>query len=77
MDKLKTVIVKVQTPLLSNDPDAMALVYDKTRRNQGFMPIDEYLLEAMNGEPKKFFHAQILKDEVKVIYNMPAPWQDW
>jgi len=43
----------------------------------GFMPIDEYLLEAMNGEPKKFFYAQIEGKEVKVLYNKPAPWQDW
>jgi hypothetical protein len=76
MNKLKTTIVKVQLPLFTTG-EAEALVYDKSRRNHGFMPIDEFLLEAMGGELKKFFHAQILKDEVKVIYNMPAPWQEW
>jgi hypothetical protein len=68
-------IIKVQLPLGGYGTEA--LVYDETRKSQGFMPIDEHLLKAMDSAPKKFFEAQILKDEVKVIYSRPVKDPGW
>lgn len=65
---MRTTIVKVQIPLWSNDPDAMALVYGKGHKNRGFMPLNEMLLSAMNGAPKKFFTATISKDEININF---------
>lgn len=70
-------VVKVQVPLMSTETNAPALVYDKPRRNQGFLQIDDDLKAAMKGAPKRFFEAEITKGEVKVIYNREVPDPGW
>ena len=51
-------IVKVQLPIITNDPNAGALVYDKTlKKFNEIVPIDENILLAMSGRPKAFFRS--------------------
>lgn len=74
---MKRTIVKVQVPLILSEDTPCALVYDEGRKNQGYLPVDDFLLTAMEWEPKKYFYAAFNKEEVTIFFNKPAPWQDW
>ena len=77
---MRKFIVKVQVPIETNCPKEEiertgALVYNRERSIEGFLPIDKALLEAMGGEPKKFFHAHM---EGTILHlDEEAPWQSW
>jgi hypothetical protein len=55
-------IVKVQIPLSSNEPEPTALVYDQSRKYEVFMPVTDELKKQMSGLPKKYFYAYYDKD---------------
>lgn len=40
------------------------------------LPVGKDLIDAMDGEPKKYFHATVTKKGILNI-NDEAPWQDW
>lgn len=46
--------VKVQIPIRTNVPTLMALIYDESRNNQGFLPVSMQLLSVMKGSSKKY-----------------------
>lgn len=68
-------IVKVQTPLMTNENPPLALIYNKSRSLQVQVPISGYLKSKMRGRPKVFFHAKF--NEKKIEIGSEAPWQDW
>ena len=68
-------IVKVQIPQATNDHDAGALIYNKDHTVCATVPITDEMLVAMEGEPKKFFHAHI--EEENIALDKEAKWQDW
>jgi hypothetical protein len=76
----KKIIVKVQVPLFSSDPDAGVLVYDKDRSFTTELPIrsrrerDE-ILDILGDEPKGYFYAKV--DGKGLILTGKAPYQDW
>ena len=70
-------IYKIQTPLMTNDPNAMALAYDKKRKKDVFIPITEDLLKFMSGKPKAFAFAKINPVTQNLEIERPAPWQNW
>lgn len=53
----KTVILKFQKPLYSNDPKAMneVLVYDERRKIQLFVPLTDDLRETFEVQGPKFY----------------------
>ena len=68
-------IFKVQVPLVTNDPNPQALIYDKKREEDHFVPVTEWLLAQMQGQPKLYFYGYI--DGETVVLTEIAPWQDW
>lgn len=68
-------IVKVQIAL--NRTDAPALVYNEDRSHEIFISVNEALEKAMRGQPKAFFYAYAVHDELIIDLNREAPWQDW
>ncbi len=74
-------IVKVQLPLeqINYTGNSMALVYDESRKFQCFVPVTKDIVDAMDGDPKAFFHAHTEgegKNKIVVIDKI-APWQKW
>lgn len=70
-------IVKVQIPVVTNDPNAMALVYNEDRSFDVFMPITKDLKKAMGDNKKQYFHAEYDKKNNNTILKGKAPWQSW
>lgn len=54
----RTTIVKVQRPLMSNDPEEMVLVYKKGRKKMMQVPITEQLKELFGVDFKMFCLAE-------------------
>lgn len=50
-------IVKVQIPLVTNDPNALALVYDEHQKHMLQQPLDAETSAAMGAEVKAYFEA--------------------
>ncbi len=71
---MKEMIVKIQVPLYSSGPQD-ALIYDKTREHQWFLPVAK-IKGLMGGKPKKFFHAEV-DNSGAVHFGNEAEWQDW
>ena len=55
-------IVKIQLPVASNDPNPKALVYNEERDLEFLMPVEATLITAMGGHPKKFFDVDFIPD---------------
>jgi hypothetical protein len=72
---MKQFIVKVQLPLATNAPEALALVYDKTKSFYDQVEITEELKEQMLDLPKAFFFAKMINEEIFLTGR--APWQKW
>lgn len=72
-------IVKVQTSLFTSDGSHLALVYNEDKSVMGEMPVSKEILDAMNGELKAFFWAEIPSSNkfVEIELIDEAPWQDW
>jgi hypothetical protein len=70
-------IVKVQISLFSSEPTAQVLVYNESRSHlyEGDAPAE--IVELMDGEPKKFFWANMPKEKGFIELLKEAPWQDW
>lgn len=68
-------IVKVQLPIVTNDPNPQALVYDRYRRLCQHMPITKELLAAMGGEFKRYFCAYMEGTELHL--DGQAGEQSW
>ena len=73
----KRMIVKLQVPLASNDPNAGALVYSRDRSFHTFIPMDEAVEEVMRGRPKAFFYVNFDKKRDEFAFEGEAPWQEW
>jgi len=55
-------IVKVQIPIVTNDPHALALVYAKGRKGMAQQKLDHATLVAMGDDIKGYFRAELGKD---------------
>lgn len=75
MATFERIIVKIQVPLETNDPDPKALVYNEARSVDFAMPINKQLLGKMSGAKKQFFYANLEKGILDI--DRKAPWQDW
>ena len=65
------IIVKVQLPILTNDPCPHALIYSRGKKFIASLPVTPQLKEKMGSEIKQFFYWVDGKIAEK------APWQDW
>jgi len=68
-------IFKVQTVIESNMENPPAMVYNRDRSKEFFLPVTEDLRKLMNGKPKKFFSCHI--EEKNLVIDFEAPWQSW
>jgi hypothetical protein len=69
-------IIKVQLPLYSNEKNPEAFIYNEDRSVTVMLPVSQDIIDAMDGEPKKYFHATVSKKGILNI-KAEAPWQDW
>lgn len=76
-EKEGSLIVKVQVPIATNEPTAMAMVYNKSRDFQVFMEITPELMKAMDGRFKAFFKAHYDQQNNNTILEAEAPQQNW
>lgn len=67
-----SLIVKVQTAL--NDASAPAMIYDRARAFQRFVPSQE-VLGRMAGRPKAYFYAELKYGQL--VLGEEAPAQGW
>lgn len=71
-------IVKVQLPIAGDVGEA--LVYNEDRSVWFLGPVTDVLVNAMEGEHKRFFDAHFEPDgKGGVVFHIDddAPWQDW
>lgn len=76
----KREIFKLQVPLFSSDGQGEAMVYNKDRSLQAFIPITKNLLKFMAGEDKKYVYGWFSDNRINhgdFVLNAPAPWQEW
>lgn len=71
------VIVKVQLPIYTNDPDAGMLVYDYERILQRDLPVDNQVVMNMPRMQKAFFYATWNKQQRNWSIGERAPDQSW
>lgn len=67
-------IVKIQMPLTTNDPDPQALVYNKNQSVYLNVPVAQ-AEPHMKGRVKAYFHAKVEGDVVHI--KQDASWQTW
>ncbi len=71
----KRFIVKVQVPVMTNDPHPQALVYDERRCIEQQMPITPDLRVAMGDSHKRYFWAHMEGTELHLDERAGAqPW---
>jgi len=69
-------IVKVQRPLSSNDPNAPCLVYDEGRRHQGFIELTpEEVVTLMGDAAKGYFEARV--ERGNLVLGERVADRDW
>lgn len=51
------VVVKVQIPIVSSDPKAKPMVYDKDLRHVAFQTLDDATITSLGGAVKGYFKA--------------------
>lgn len=71
----KEVIVKVQLSLASSDGAQSVLVYDEERVHVWEGEVSDDVREAMDGEPKKYFLADVSQPIIRLIEEVEA--QGW
>lgn len=68
-------IVKVQFPLASNEPQPLALIYNQDRSVCVQIPITDPLRARMGGRKKRFFHAEVSDFGVEI--GDAVPEESW
>lgn len=71
-------IVKVQLPLHTTEPEPLALVYNRERTLLVQVPVIGGLVDAMRGtdgrvRPKAFFEATVIHDSVNIEHEVEDP----
>ena len=70
-------IVKVQRPVMTNDPTAGLLIYSEHKTIFAQLPPpNPEVVEKMGDRMKVFFHAERFSDGILSI-NDEANWQEW
>jgi hypothetical protein len=73
--KAKLTVIKVQLPVVTNNPEAVALVYDKEQKHYAEQPIDLKTRIAMKADLRAFFEG-VWHNNVWVI-GKRLPEQFW
>ncbi len=68
-------ILKVQLPLVSNDPKPAALAYNRSRTLHVSVPWEQWQAALPSREPKQFWYGRMAGSVL--ILDCPAPWQEW
>jgi hypothetical protein len=69
-------IIKLQVPLASSEPNPKALVYNQDRSVEQMFPISPEIMKLMKGRPKAYFVAKINADQELEILAEATP-QSW
>jgi hypothetical protein len=70
-------LVKVQTPQMTSDPEALALVYDKDRKWLVQQQLDDATKDAMGADAKAFFEAEYQPTVGRWKIGKRVNDQDW
>lgn len=68
-------ILKIQRPLSTNEPVPLALVYNKRRSVQAFIPFSLVAKQFRNGEAKFYFEGAIEGDDLRIVRRVAE--QSW
>lgn len=71
------VVVKVQLPIYSSDPDAPALIYPEDRSGMAMQALDDATRIAMGDDVKAFFNAELDSDGERWKIGARVSWQNW
>lgn len=76
-DFSKPFVVKIQVPIMSNDPEPKCLVYNEDRSfTSNTLPADDPFISAlMEGEAKAYFEVRYVGTKLELLRRMPD--QDW
>ena len=72
-------IIKVQIPIMTNEPEPLALAYNQDRSVFVMIPQEDLppaVLQIAGRTGKGYFHAEI-SDDHKLMIGKEAPWQEW
>lgn len=70
-------IVKIQLPLATNDPDPKVLVYNEKRSFQAMLPVTDEIKRAMCGDVKAFFSIEYNLGTKQITHMKREKWQEW
>jgi len=73
---MKTYIVKIQQPLLTNSKTKEVMVYSEDQSIFYMGPITKEVKKFIGNEPKGFYKVSIGKDKMINILEK-AGWEDW
>lgn len=76
-NKYTNCIVKIQLPIVSNDPKAGALIYAQGRALSTQQGITPDVVRKMKGSLKAFFYADYNHGQARWHIKDLAPYQDW
>jgi hypothetical protein len=71
----KQFIIKIQTPLATNEPEPKALMYNERRTFQQMVPINSRIVQLMAGQPKRYFNATLQRGTLQI--GEPVTEQVW
>lgn len=70
-----TAILKIQLPISSNEPEPMALVYNKDRSFETFLRVTPALETLMDGQLKAYFRCEYDDTDITVLREVgPRDW---
>jgi len=70
------VVLKVQRPIVTNDPDAPWMLYDGAHKNTAFVKqadVPEQLRSAMGTGHKLFIEVEVIDGHMQIIRTVPDP----
>lgn len=80
MPKQPPLILKVQLPLFSNDPDAPALIYGKGRKDMRWLKASDLPRDVTaaveRGLGKAYFYASLTAAD-ELVFGVQAPAHRW
>jgi hypothetical protein len=69
-------IIKIQIPVVSSQPHARALVYNKDRSINFMMPLPPAIKKRMGKDKKAYFEATITGDNIE-LHEKISRWPNW
>lgn len=79
MSKKKSMIFKIQRPIVTDDPEPKCLIYNQDRSITGMIPFTEEIEEIIfeSGDLKRYFKGSFNPKTGQVTFGEFVEEQDW